>query len=267
MATHSATKSLLLCVMDGHGENGDGVAIYMKRNFPDKLFNHPSFATDIEKAITDALDACENELLKKTKIDCEFSGTTFVCAVVRDGLVTCANVGDSRCIVGVKGPDGKLAGVAVSIDHKPELPLEKARILKAGGRVFAVQYDDGIPGPNRVWLGNIDVPGLAMSRSIGDTVAHTAGVTSIPEFFTQKLVEGQHAVMVLASDGLWEFMDDQAVMDKINEGTPGKDVAGIVDILVEEANSLWLKAEEVIDDTTVCVACLYGHTISAPSRK
>lgn len=42
--------------------------------------------------------------------------------------------------------------------------------------MFAVRYDDGIDGPPRVWLGHMDVPGLAMSRSLGDMVAHDAGV-------------------------------------------------------------------------------------------
>ena len=30
--------------------------------------------------------------------------------------------------------------------------------------MFAVEYDDGVDGPARVWLGHMDVPGLAMSR-------------------------------------------------------------------------------------------------------
>ena len=29
-----------------------------------------------------------------------------------------------------------------------------------GGRVFAVQYEDGIDGPARVWLAKIDIQGL-----------------------------------------------------------------------------------------------------------
>ena len=35
-------------------------------------------------------------------------------------------------------------------------------------------------GPERVWLKDIDVPGLAMSRSFGDTIAASVGVTHIP---------------------------------------------------------------------------------------
>jgi hypothetical protein len=36
---------------------------------------------------------------------------------------------------------------------------------------------DGKPvGPARVWLKTQNIPGLAMSRSLGDIVAHTVGV-------------------------------------------------------------------------------------------
>lgn len=79
--------------------------------------------------------------------------------------------------------NGKLVAKDVSEDHKPDTPAEKARIQSAGGRVFAVRYDDGIDGPARVWLAHADIPGLAMSRSLGDKVAHTAGVSSEPEIF------------------------------------------------------------------------------------
>lgn len=60
-------------------------------------------------------------------------------------------------------------------NHSIQHNTHKARIVAAGGRVFAVSYDDGVDGPSRVWLGHMDIPGLAMSRSLGDAVAHTAG--------------------------------------------------------------------------------------------
>jgi serine/threonine protein phosphatase PrpC len=80
--------------------------------------------------------------------------------------------------------------------------------------VFAVEYDDGVDGPARVWLGHMDVPGLAMSRSLGDAVAHSAGVSSEPEFFEYEFNVGQEdLVLVMASDGLWEFMSNDEVME------------------------------------------------------
>lgn len=56
----------------------------------------------------------------------------------------------------------------------------------------------------------MDIPGLAMSRSVGDTVAHTAGVISDPEMHVVELTP-EDKVIVWASDGLWEFMSNQEV--------------------------------------------------------
>lgn len=39
-------------------------------------------------------------------------------------------------------------------------------------------------GPHRVWLLNEDVPGLAMSRSLGDYVAQSVGVIPDPGNFS-----------------------------------------------------------------------------------
>lgn len=45
--------------------------------------------------------------------------------------------------------------------------------------------ENGEPiGSHRVWLANMMLPGLAMSRSIGDDVAATVGVHAIPEIRT-----------------------------------------------------------------------------------
>ena len=86
-----------------------------------------------------------------------------------------ANIGDSRTSIGFRNATGGVTAEAMTVDHKPDLPAEKARIEAKGGRIFAVEYDDGVDGPPRVWLGHMDVPGLAMSRSLCDGVAHTAG--------------------------------------------------------------------------------------------
>lgn len=64
----------------------------------------------------------------------------------------------------------------------------------------------------RVWLADIDVPGLAMSRSLGDDVAHSVGVTSVPEITEFDLLPNDKFI-VWASDGVWEFMSNQEVVN------------------------------------------------------
>lgn len=302
MEQDANSKSILLCVFDGHGEAGDGVSQFFKAQLPPTLFAHPEWTSPssgdqkegMKAALRESISFLEKNLLRDSSIDTEFSGTTAVINMIRvidnETWVICGNIGDSRitrgfvpdansayapsddrCADSQAGvTDGKwltgqsvahdqtktanntktMRALEISFDHKPESPEEKARIVQRGGRVFAVEYDDGIDGPFRVWLGHMDVPGLAMSRSLGDTVAHSAGVISDPEF-TEWALTDRDKVLVCASDGLWEFMSDQEVIDMCDQDN---DCRRIVDLLIMEANARWMKEEQVIDDTTVIVA-------------
>lgn len=249
------TKTLILCVLDGHGEHGDHVSAVFREQLPAELFNHKDWATDVKKASTDAIATVESAIIRNFRIDTEFSGTTLSMAIVRGNTVTGVNIGDSRVILGYE-KDGKIVPEDITFDHKPDTPKEKERIIAAGGRVFAVEYDDGIDGPPRVWLGHMDVPGLAMSRSLGDAVAHTAGVISDPEFTERELNPETDKFLVVATDGLWEFVENEETIDMAAaENSP----TAAVDVLVKEACLRWMQEEQVIDDTTVIVANLFNY--------
>jgi len=248
-------------VMDGHGEDGDKVSQNIKSKFANALFKHRDFGTDIKAALADVIIRCETEVIRESSIETDFSGTTFTCAVIRNNTAVLCNIGDSRTSLGYRSETGGVKAVALTQDHKPELPAEKARIEAKGGRVFAVEYDDGVDGPARVWLGHMDVPGLAMSRSLCDAVAHSAGVSSEPEFFDYEFNRGREdLILVMASDGLWEFMSDQEVMDIAFNTTEPRFA---VDRLISESNERWMREEQVIDDTTVCVAFLGAFQTNA----
>lgn len=55
-----------------------------------------------------------------------------------------------------------------------------------------------------------DVPGLAMSRSLGDYVAQSVGVIPDPEILEYEINQDD-LFMVIASDGVWEFMSNEDV--------------------------------------------------------
>lgn len=127
--------------------------------------------------------------------------------------IFCANVGDSRAVLARKPQGGKKwIAEGLSNDHKPDLPKEKARIEKAGGRVEPLldEYDNAF-GPPRVWLKDEDIPGLAMSRSIGDQVAARVGVTAEPEIIETTFGPDDKYIL-LASDGIWEFISNEEVL-------------------------------------------------------
>jgi serine/threonine protein phosphatase PrpC len=96
-------------------------------------------------------------------------------------------------------------------------------------------------------------------RSLGDAVAHTAGVISDPEFTEKDLDPASARVIVVATDGLWEFIDNDETIALMTD-TPGP--AEAVDCLVKEANQRWMQEEQVIDDTTIIVAHLFDYKTS-----
>src|SRR6185312_11664029 len=98
----------------------------------------------------------------------------------------------------------------LSYDHKPDKPDERKRILGCGGRIGCRQMAVPAPvaaggagglyrnaaagtisvpvGPCRVWYSyRGDTLGLAMSRSLGDSIVHNCGVTAEPEIIPYKM--------------------------------------------------------------------------------
>jgi serine/threonine protein phosphatase PrpC len=247
-----ATNSMLLATFDGHGQYGHLVSRYFQRHLCESVVQHPSWVDDPAKAMRDCMLAREQELCQGRGVDTSLSGTTAVFALVRSDELTVLNAGDSRLMLGVRDPrTGKVVPREVTIDNKPDDPKEQARIEAAGGRVWAMKYDDGVDGPARVWLANQNIPGLAMSRSLCDEVAKQAGVISEPEVYRVKL--GPEVVyLCMATDGLWEFLSNQQVVDMIN--SVGQDPQAAINILMKKSEQLWRKNEEVVDDTSIILA-------------
>ena len=50
--------------------------------------------------------------------------------------------------------------------------------------------------------------GLAMSRSFGDAIVHTMGVSADPEV-TEHHVDTNDIFLILATDGIWDVIDSQ----------------------------------------------------------
>ena len=86
--------------------------------------------------LTRAFQITNTDLLS-SKIDCALSGSTTVSVFIGpNGKIWCANVGDSRAII-CRCAYGEWKAIPISNDHKPDVPHEKTRILKKGGRVHA----------------------------------------------------------------------------------------------------------------------------------
>ena len=109
------------------------------------------------------------------------------------------------------------------------------------------------------------IPGLAMSRSLGDFIASELGVTAEPEV-TRLNIGKEDRFIILASDGVWEFISSQAVsttqcVELVAGYYLAGNVEGACDRVVKEAQICWrrvstIQEDEVIDDITVIIAFL-----------
>ena len=94
--------------------------------------------------------------------------------------------------------------------------MEKERIENSGGLVEQCKDEQGIPGGIfRVWEKGEDYPGIAMSRSIGDWVGKKIGVTCEPDI-SLKYVDQSFRFIVIGSDGIWDFLDNNQVLLLVN---------------------------------------------------
>jgi serine/threonine protein phosphatase PrpC len=235
-------------VCDGHGEQGQAVSQYVANKLP-------SYITDLSnETITNAFKRVNKEIYANSRMDSNMSGTTVVSIVMTPNNIICINLGDSRAAL-YKYDNGIYYCKNLSRDHKPCEADETKRIVNSGGRIKKC-YDEEhkrFIGPDRVWMKTKEEPGLAMTRSLGDKIAHNIGVIDEPEFKTFTY-DGTEKFIIVASDGLWEYVTgDQCISIVKNLYEEGLDSREAAFALTREAFRRWKRKEVAIDDITVVV--------------
>ena len=121
-------------------------------------------------------------------------------------------------------------------------------------------------GPKRVWLKNKQVPGLAMTRSIGDMAATSVGVTAKPEVTFFPNLTPNEKILVVASDGLWDRFSNHEIMMSIVTGYYAtRDADGAAAYLLRESTDRWTREQGMVDDITIIIAFLSVGQPSDPS--
>jgi len=125
--------------------------------------------------------------------------TAVSCVVDMDKrVITCANSGDSRCVISEGGRE-----LPLSEDHKPQLESEEKRITAAGGRIANGRVN-----------GNLN-----LTRSLGDHEYKQNSslkpseqiITCVPDVKTHQITDDTDFIL-LGCDGIWDVMgNEQAV--------------------------------------------------------
>lgn len=229
---HNA-HSFFAGVYDGHGPTGELCSAFVQQRLPQLIQRYYDKATLTTQGALDSVmrlahSDANDELHAKNDINDHYSGTTSISVLINtdEETLTVCNVGDSRAVLGTTLANGQFRAVPLSKDQTPYRKDEALRCQQAGARILSFgeldpstvrDGDSQIEDPPRVWHPQGKFPGTAFTRSIGDSVAESLGVTAEPEILKVKLPSSSSSVkptiVVLASDGIYDVLENQQILD------------------------------------------------------
>jgi len=237
-------------VFDGHGEYGLSVTNWVTKNLPAYVAGAVAEGRpgQLLNRVTDAYRLADRALQEALGYDTvEDSGTTAALVLTKGSRLLVGGLGDSRVVLGVDNGDGSLGAQAVTLDQSPIVPAEEQRIVASGGEV----RDEGTSG--RIYAAGQPWPGLAVSRAFGDADAKQYGVTVDPQFIGWNR-RPQDFCLILASDGVWNAMGNDAAVQYANDYRQTKDSKAAAKAIVETSREIWEEmARGRIDDITCLV--------------
>jgi len=160
------------------------------------------------------------------------SGAAVGTLYLREDRFLAANAGDVRIVIG-DGPEA----ISLTVDHKPDLPDERARIEALGGRV--VSYD--VPRVQGL---------LSMSRSLGDALLKPF-VTAEPRI-AEGVLGRENDIAIIACDGLWDVLTSEEAVAIARDAAGPSEAARLLQARAMEQGSM--------DNITVIVLDLKAYT-------
>lgn len=222
---HGTVDGGKLCaVYDGYG--GSQIAQFLTEKFP--VYFAQTSGSIKDRMVKAFKDADSDEIVKNYKE----SGSTASVVFIKDNVAHFAHVGDSRVLLEA---DGKID--FVTSDHKPNRADEYVRIEDAHGIVF-----------------NERVNGfLAVSRAFGNYgIDATKNIIIVEPEYTEVTLIEKNKFLVLATDGLWDFMSNEEVVKVLQaKKSTVTDVGSFAKLLALFASSRGSR-----DDITVMVVDL-----------
>ena len=271
----SDRSTSFFAVYDGHG--GEDTAEWCSRHMHDCIAAQSEYNSDDKQAaIEKGFLSCDQKLLalSSTSAPTQQSGTTCGCVLIDSQYIYAGNCGDTRSILS----RSHQPPIPLSVDHKPCDPTEQSRIEAAGGTVSIQNIPIVRNGKKTVMVQSyveLGESGLAVSRALGDfgfkrCVGKSEDEQSVicrPYVGRWEREDSVDEFILLASDGLWNFVDTERIVEFVRERLRSdddgeRDIEDIVNKLTQFALD-----KKSNDNVTVLLVVLpHGLRLSEDSR-
>lgn len=258
-------------VFDGHGPTGHSCAAFARSYLPECIFSDSELFARPRHVLRRAFAQTQEALLQQP-FNVQVSGTTATLALVVDtnsasgcDRLYVAHIGDSRAILasrrekesaGGSSSHGSFVVSPLTREHRPDDPREEERVTAQGGEIRRLAGQSC--GAGRVFVKGRNHPALALTRSLGDAAAAECGVLSEPDITGHRLRPGSEALLVLGTDGLFEFCGNRDVASPLLR-------RGVCTSVLEEisltSRQRWAEnsLNQTVDDITVVAVSLSSH--------
>lgn len=199
-----------------------------------------------------------NMIINKSETDVALMTGCTACVCVIDETekkIYFANSGDSRVVLCKNG-----TAYRMSLDHKPDLEIEKNRITKAEG-----------------WISDGRVKGnLNLSRGFGDLEykgnknlsQEEQMITAFPDIVTEELTEDDQFI-IIGCDGIWDCLQDQQACDFVKKRLFASSekseqlkvkISGILEKMLDEICAKDVLSESGVGcDNMTCLVIQFKH--------
>jgi len=206
----------LLGVVNGHGKKriSEQLVERMAELMPDAVFKSHALAYgDPAAALSEAFHRVHQ--ITSMELDLHLTGASCTVVLADDEVFWVANVGDCRAVLGTPDPKPNaehfhFVPVPLTEDHVLSVKTEFDRIQASGGEMRRLVNDKVY----RLYLQDGDVPGLTLTRSIGDRVAHVVGISHLPTIGAvrrQDLAPG--SFVLIGSGAVWSLMSERVAVN------------------------------------------------------
>jgi len=225
-------------IYDGHG--GTEAAQFLKSHFFSRIVHKFKQQENIEEILRQTFEELEKEFLERIEekdLD-GLVGSTATAVVILGNQLFVANIGDSDAILYSKGGFKQMTET-----HSTQNVMEIERVVGCGGKIVHDKNKIARVG-HPVW--NPILVNIALTRSIGDAYFKdnkyttkegkimNSGLISTP-FFSKWTLTRDDYFIIIASDGLWDFMSFEDVATFIRSRILTVDCQKICDELVNLA--------------------------------
>lgn len=282
-------------IFDGHG--GSEASTFARDNLLDEITKYESFWSDKDDDILEAIKTgfidvhhgmwrVVDKWPKTVSGLPSTAGTTCTIGIIKNSKLYIGHVGDSGIALGFDESKCEKfirpRGTMLTIDHKPDSPLEKKRIEECGGQVVAKSGVQRVvwnrpkvnhKGPIRRSTPIDRIPFLAVARSLGDLWSYNYlneefVVSPEPDVSVHPLDPTRDKCLVIGSDGLWNMISAEEAISVVVDleyqfeykviHDPQASVSYWInpaEKLVNRALSKW-RARSMKADNTSCVVVL-----------